>query len=282
MLWDNRECPADHLVRLMLKTEIRQESTTTQMQLLLGWECLSHCESVDTASDPLWLVLDARENRNGSALPMRSSNKWLRRGDPSRMSPYQEISTTGLKPLKKLCTNYEKYQSQGLQGRDCADIMQNFNSDSHRYPYDKPQSISLKGILEQASSLPYGLPLDNRMHLAKELSEAVLQHHSTPWSDEGWQSENITFFGEEDLKKDPLKATCCLSQSFVSFGDVSKLPLYIDIYSPPDRSQFTRGIFIRQSPNRLIINACLIPSSQPPRLLYLHLLVLVFVLVARV
>ena len=66
--------------------------------------------------------------------------------------------------------------------------------------------MSLQDALSQAPKLLCGIPPVNRMYLAKVLSEAVLQYHSTPWLGQEWRSADIMFFGIRDLNTDPLEA----------------------------------------------------------------------------
>lgn len=169
---DGCECPGEHLVWMTLSMNTGLRSAISQMTFLLCWQCLPQTHTEKFVQDLLWLVVDARDTSDSSPPDKRPE-----REDSCRVPPYQDTLQMNLKPLKNLCTQFKQYQYQNLQGRNRTESMEDV---SHQQcSYEQPQSISLRDILGQAPSLPYGLPLDDRMHFAKDLSEAVLQYQST-------------------------------------------------------------------------------------------------------
>ncbi|KAI9881509.1 MAG: hypothetical protein M1830_000072 [Pleopsidium flavum] len=66
--------------------------------------------------------------------------------------------------------------------------------------------ISLNDALMAAKTSQYGIPIPDKLRLARLLSLAVLQFHSTPWLQEGWRSRDVYFFNSEDLSDSCLQA----------------------------------------------------------------------------
>ena len=76
-------------------------------------------------------------------------------------------------------------------------------------PFDQSHHVSntksLKDALVAAKASSEGIPVPEKLNLAKLLALAVLQFHSTPWLKREWQSQDIVFFGIQDFAEDPLR-----------------------------------------------------------------------------
>jgi len=64
---------------------------------------------------------------------------------------------------------------------------------------------SLEDALIAARKDSDGIPLLEKLNIAKNLSQAVLRYHSTPWLNRNWRSQDIVFFGVQDSLQDPLR-----------------------------------------------------------------------------
>ena len=76
-------------------------------------------------------------------------------------------------------------------------------------PFDQSHQVSttksLEDALVAAKASEEGIPLSEKLNLAKTLALAVLQFHSTPWLKREWQSQDVVFFGIQDFATDPLQ-----------------------------------------------------------------------------
>ena len=73
------------------------------------------------------------------------------------------------------------------------------------HSYRVSSAKSLEDALVAAKASSEGIPLLEKLNLAKTLALAVLQFHSTPWLERKWQSQDVVFFGIQDFAKDPLQ-----------------------------------------------------------------------------
>ncbi len=76
-------------------------------------------------------------------------------------------------------------------------------------PFDQFHHVSdtksLEDALVAAKASSEGIPLSEKLNLAKILALAVLQFYSTPWLKREWRSQDVVFFGIQDLAEDPLR-----------------------------------------------------------------------------
>ena len=76
-------------------------------------------------------------------------------------------------------------------------------------PFDQSRHVSntksLKDALVAAKASSEGIPVLEKLNLAKILALAVLQFHSTPWLKREWQSQDVVFFGIQNFAEDPLR-----------------------------------------------------------------------------
>ncbi len=76
-------------------------------------------------------------------------------------------------------------------------------------PFDQSHHVSntksLEDALVAAKASSEGIPLAEKLNLAKILALAVLQFYSTPWLKSEWQSQDVVFFGIQDFANDPLR-----------------------------------------------------------------------------
>ncbi len=64
---------------------------------------------------------------------------------------------------------------------------------------------TLEDALRAAKDSSEGIPLPEKLGLAKLLALAVLKYHSTPWLNSQWQSQDVVFFNVRDFSRDPLR-----------------------------------------------------------------------------
>ena len=76
-------------------------------------------------------------------------------------------------------------------------------------PFEQSHHVSntksLEDALVAAKASSEGIPLPEKLNLAKILALAVLRFHSTPWLKGEWQSQDVVFFGIRDFAEDPLR-----------------------------------------------------------------------------
>jgi hypothetical protein len=65
------------------------------------------------------------------------------------------------------------------------------------------RSMSLSDVL-LATNTTRGMWIPDKLRLARLLSMAVLRFHSTPWLGEVWRSQDVFFFGSEELSQNSL------------------------------------------------------------------------------
>ncbi len=83
----------------------------------------------------------------------------------------------------------------------------------------RPQTKSpktLEDALKASKSLADGIPLPEKLNIAKLLALAVLQYHSTPWMVANWRSRDVVFLNVQDFAQDPLQTPYLKSK--VSMG----------------------------------------------------------------
>lgn len=64
---------------------------------------------------------------------------------------------------------------------------------------------TLEDALQAAKESSEGIPLPEKLGLAKLLALAVLRFHSTPWLSPQWESQDVVFFNVRDFSVDPLR-----------------------------------------------------------------------------
>lgn len=76
-------------------------------------------------------------------------------------------------------------------------------------PFDQSDRVSnsksLEDALVAAKASSEGIPLPEKLNLAKILALAVLHFHSTQWLKREWHSQDVVFFGVQDFAEDPLR-----------------------------------------------------------------------------
>lgn len=227
-------CPAEHAACLSLDIE----PSSARVRFELAWTCLAGSGSGRVTNKPLWLtvetisedtdsaLMDDQEPINARAKVLVTSLREFSLGKASAVTsttpaqPHLNVeSELNLSSIKDLCLHLKQRQG-ALQGEQrnteplnpCLDFLQKSNTSKHflfqssEYGHGH-SSISLEEALMKAKALRYGgISQIDRIHLAKVLSMAVLQYHSTPWLGNEWQSSDVLFFGVKDLNEDPLTA----------------------------------------------------------------------------
>jgi len=217
-------CPAEHLANISLGAGV-PDTGKDGIRFYLRWECLQ-CTEPATSNKPVWLAAETFPNsavttphttpQGQSHGPSKSAQDLveaiggLLKRDNAMLTPtpFLAASRIDLKSTPNLCA---RFKSQSLEPTDGASLgfLQDADASEHmifpcREPFECQASMSLRDALCQASKLLCGIPPVNRMHLAKVLSEAILQYHSTPWMDSEWRSTDVLFYGIQDLNKDSL------------------------------------------------------------------------------
>ncbi len=107
---------------------------------------------------------------------------------------------------RDFCDDLRRCFREPRKANVCVGILKNTDRCKH-YVYPSPttpcsesrKAISLGQLIRSASrpGIVGGIPVHERLSLAKNLAIAVLQYHSTPWLRRSWRSEDILFFGAE-------------------------------------------------------------------------------------
>ena len=113
---------------------------------------------------------------------------------------------------RDFCDDLRRCFREPRKANVCVGVLENTDKCKH-YVYPSPtaaQCQSSKGIslgqLMRSKSEPRlvgGIPVHERIGLAKSLAIAVLQYHATPWLSLSWRSEDILFFGVDDMTQFP-------------------------------------------------------------------------------
>ena len=109
---------------------------------------------------------------------------------------------------KDFCDDLRRCFREPRKANVCVGILENTDKCKH-YVYPSPltlcpqprKAISLGQLIRSASrpGVVGGIPVHERLGLAKNLAIAVLQYHSTPWLRLSWRSEDILFFAAGEI-----------------------------------------------------------------------------------
>lgn len=94
---------------------------------------------------------------------------------------------------------------------------------------------TLEDALQAAKCSADGIPLPEKLSLAKLLALAVLRFHSTPWLDPQWQSQDVVFFNVRDFSVDPLRMPFLRSSVRTQASAVNEVTAQIE-HSPDQRA----------------------------------------------
>ena len=231
-------CPAEHTASLSLeirKSNTNRKASSTTVSFDIAWTCLAGAQATD---GPLWLTVetfadsathDATTDQeafktSAQALVAALGETSLGKASSRTIDMPQQPSTLAgshldLSSINDLCLHLRR-QQKPLPAKipdaeatgPCVGFLQKPNTTKHLVFQGADSvrnrcSMSLQEALSKAKALRYGgISQVERIHLAKILSTAVLQYHSTPWLENEWQSSDVLFFGVEDLNKDSLTA----------------------------------------------------------------------------
>ncbi|CAF9920614.1 MAG: hypothetical protein ALECFALPRED_001583 [Alectoria fallacina] len=107
---------------------------------------------------------------------------------------------------KDFCDFIRRRLREPLQASECVGVLDNTDNcrnivypSSNKCCRQTRQAISLGQVILSVSKQQGvgGIPLYERLRLAKTLAIAVLQYHSTPWLRMSWRSEDVYFFDNE-------------------------------------------------------------------------------------
>lgn len=93
----------------------------------------------------------------------------------------------------------------------CIGFLQKTKTFSHVVyaPKGDPPSVTatrtLKDALQTVKESSEGIPLPEKLGLAKLLALAVLRFHSTPWLNPQWESQDVVFLNIRDVTRDALR-----------------------------------------------------------------------------
>ena len=115
-------------------------------------------------------------------------------------------STNCLK--RDFCHDLRRCFREPRKANICVGVLENTEKCRH-FVYPSPmtpssqprKAVSLGQLIRSASRPGFvgGIPIHERLSLAKNLAIAVLQYHSTPWLSLSWRSEDILFFSAEEI-----------------------------------------------------------------------------------
>ena len=109
---------------------------------------------------------------------------------------------------RDFCDDLRRCFREPRKANVCVGVLENTDKCKH-FVYPSPitrcsqsrKATSLGQLIRSASrpGLVGGIPIHERLGLAKNLAIAVLQYHSTPWLRLSWRSDDILFFGANDI-----------------------------------------------------------------------------------
>lgn len=109
---------------------------------------------------------------------------------------------------RDFCDDLRRCFRKPRKANECVGVLGNTNKCKH-YVYPSPstlcfeshKAISLGQLIKSTSRPGFvgGIPVHERLGLAKNLAIAVLQYHSTPWLRLSWRSEDIFFFSANGI-----------------------------------------------------------------------------------
>ena len=126
-------------------------------------------------------------------------------GALSDASSVSEDEIPDLSGIDDLCSHFEHEQNAPEQV--CLGVFKDtcIQRFYHSSAKDRPtgSSSSLAEVISwiDENSIMRSLPRHTILALASSMAAAVLQYYSTPWLSESWQSQDIWFFGIEDLQQ---------------------------------------------------------------------------------
>ena len=111
---------------------------------------------------------------------------------------------------RDFCDDLRRCFREPRKANVCVGVLENTDKCKH-FVFPSPitpcsqsrKATSLGQLIKSASrpGLVGSIPLHERLGLAKNLAIAVLQYHSTPWLRLSWRSEDILFFGGNEITK---------------------------------------------------------------------------------
>ena len=109
---------------------------------------------------------------------------------------------------RDFCDDLRRCFREPRKANVCVGVLENTDKCKH-FVYPSPitrcsqsrKATSLGQLIRSASrpGLVGGIPIHERLGLAKNLAIAVLQYHSTPWLRLSWRSDDILFFGANNI-----------------------------------------------------------------------------------
>jgi len=134
---------------------------------------------------------------------------------PDRIGDISSESMTNNPPdlsmVENLCSYFQDRLGERATPAPCLGYLQKTRTFKHFiYPCGDLQNTSsrvmtLQDALNLAKTTQLGIPLPDKLRLAKLLAIAVLQYYSTPWLKDEWRSSDVLFFGIKDPSHDPLQ-----------------------------------------------------------------------------
>ena len=150
--------------------------------------------------------------------------------------------------MNNLCLYFQQQLSNRSAKAPCVGFLQKTKTFKHFvYPDLNIRQASngattLQEALRFSSGSPSGIPLPDKLLLAKKLALGVLQYHATPWLGEAWRSKDVVFFGIRDLSQDPLQVPYLNAQ--LQSGSMSAPASTSAISFAPNNLLYSLGIIL--------------------------------------
>lgn len=198
----------------------------------LAWTCSNEKGRADHPLNPIRLSVEAfadlhagvegppqlLDHQNELQTSLETSiDSSIKHKAPSRSSPglgpsnavSEILSDLSLEP--SLCQHLRQ-QIGGIANPRCVGFLEEAPKNSRHLIYyqcdEREQtktSKTLEDALKAAKSTLDGIPLPEKLNLAKLLALAVLRYHSTPWMRDDWQSRDVVFLSVGDFAQDPMR-----------------------------------------------------------------------------
>lgn len=194
-----------------------QASIMVEQPLWFSVESLADHQTnllADTGSQVITETLRVRDLNLGDPPPAK--RKKVTFDLPESAANTSVMSSSDAPPdlcmVENLCVYFQDRMRWAPSAAPCMGYLQKTKTFKHFiYPSGDPQTttnqaISLQDALVLAKTTQLGIPLPDKLRIAKLLALAVLQFHSTPWLRDEWRSRDVLFFGINDPLQDPLQA----------------------------------------------------------------------------
>ncbi len=227
------ETGSEHFANICLDDEANEHPFQNQrIHFNLAWTCPGLGQPSECMKGPLRLLVEA-DSAVGilSPSPASAAQEVLVMGLKMAVGPenVDMVSNVTSQPLRTLASSPEAIQEipdlsgvpnlcrfLGRKSVDRASVhgigyLQKTKTFKHIIYAPQGHAAHANGVSSLEDALiaarkdSDGIPLLEKLNIAKNLSQAVLRYHSPPWFHRNWRSQLVVFFSVQDSSRDPLR-----------------------------------------------------------------------------